>query len=338
MKSDKINILITGGGSVMGQSLFRALNHSSFAEKINIYYTNSEPVCAAFAFNSTGFYKIPVIETFIVPVAKDKNFIPAIKKICTDKNIDLVFGGTEHEIYALAELKKENGFENIVTGLDLKFVDITTDKYKLGCFFEKHNIEAPATDLYVNKKAFADKYGFPIIVKPRKSSASRNILKINKAEAFPVQPFDNENNIILQEYIGSSAREYTVGCYLDSISQKDSYIIMERTLTVDGATGFGKVINDSKIYEYCKKIMRAFVDEGFKGGAFNIQLRLRNGISPEAFEINGRYSSSEGPRAKLGFNALEATIENMIYHKSYDRFNPKIGSSFLRYYEEVFWL
>ncbi len=320
----------------MGQSLFRALNHSSLAEKINVYYTNSDFVCAAFAFNSTGFYKIPVVETFIVPVAKDQNYLPAIKNICTDKSIDLIFGGTEHEIYALAALKKESGYENKVAGLDLKFVDITTDKYKLGLFFKNHNIEAPATDLYANKNEFCKKNGYPIIVKPRRSSASRHILKIEKQGDFPIVPFDNEENIILQEYIGSPDKEYTVGCYLDFISQKDSYIIMERTLTVDGASGFGKVVDDAKIRAYCQKIMQAFISEGFKGGAFNIQLRLRKGINPEAFEINGRYSSSEGPRAKLGFNALEATIENMIYHKTYDRFDPRIGGSFLRYYEEVY--
>ncbi len=337
MISDKINILITGGGSVMGQSLFRALNLSSLKEKINVFYTNSEPFCAAFFYNSTGFYKVPVVKTFIVPIAKDPEYISAIKKICEENQIDLIFGGTEHEIYALANLKQEEEYKNKVMGLDLKFVDITTDKYKLSRFFKNKKISAPATALYSDKNDFCNQYGYPVIIKPRKSSASRNIHLIQSAQDFPTKLFDNPENIIIQEYIGSSDKEYTVGCYLDFISHKDFYIIMERTLTVDGASGFGNVVYDNNIYEYCRKIMKSFIEEGFKGGAFNVQLRLRDGKIPEAFEINGRYSSTEGPRAHLGFNALEATIWNILFQKSYNNLNPQIGKHFLRYYEEVFW-
>lgn len=336
-EKSKINILITGGGSVMGQSIYKALNCSKYAEDICLFYTNSEPVCAAFHFNGTGFYKIPVLKNFIVPVARDEAYLPAVKKICREEKIDLIFGGTEHEIYALANLKEEKEFFDKVMGLPLKFVDITTDKYKLGLFFEKYGVAAPQTDLYSNVGAFVSKHGFPIIVKPRSSSASRHIQVIHNEGEYPQVLFDAADRVLIQEYIGCQEDEFTVGCYLDAVSGKDSYIVMKRTLTADGASGMGEVIADDKITAYCRKIMNAFKQEGFRGGAFNVQLRLRNGILPEAFEINGRFSSTEAPRAHLGFNALEAVLENFFFKRRYDDLAPKTGGRFLRYYEEVYW-
>lgn len=336
-EKSEINILITGGGSVMGQSIYKALNCSKYAEDIRLFYANSEPVCAAFYFNSTGFYKIPVLKNFIVPIAKDEAYLRTIKKICREEKIDLIFGGTEHEIYALAHLKEKKGYSDKVMGLPLKFVDITTDKYKLGLFFEKYGIAAPQTDLYSNVGAFVSKHGFPIIVKPRSSSASRHIQVVHCEEECPRVLFDAADKVLIQEYIGCQEDEFTVGCYLDAVSGKDSYIVMKRTLTVDGASGMGEVIADDKITGYCRKIMEAFKKDGFKGGAFNVQLRLRNGISPEAFEINGRFSSTEAPRAHVGFNALEAVLENFFFKRRYNELKPKIGCHFLRYYEEVYW-
>lgn len=335
-KFNKIKILVTGGGSVLGQSIFKALNFSSYAKNIKLFYTNSEPECAAYYFNSTDFYNLKIEKFFNVPIAKDNNYIPTIKQICEQEKIDLVFGGTEHEIFALSSLKEQEGFENKIVCLSSKFVDITTDKYNLGKFFDKYEISAPKTDLYSNIDFFIKKYGFPLIIKPRVSSASRNIKIIKNSQELPKELFDSENKVVIQEYIGDITEEYTVGCYLDMISKKDSYIIMKRTLTYDGASGTGKVIYNSEIIKYCKKIMQAFVKEGFEGGAFNVQLRARDN-SYEAFEINGRFSSTEGPRARLGFNAVEASIDNYLYKLPYDKFNPQIDSQFLRYYEEVYW-
>jgi carbamoyl-phosphate synthase large subunit len=337
-KSEKtLNILITGAGSVMGQSVFKALNFSKYKDRLRIVSTNSEPVGAVFFFNSTKFYDLSVDKTYVVPLAKDPAYVPALEKICDDEKIDLVFGGTEHEIYALAILGEKSGFQSKVVGLPLSFVDITTDKYKLGLFFEKHGLEGPKTVLYKDISTLAASHGYPLIIKPRQSSASRNITVVHAPQDLPQSLFAEPNNIVVQEYVGKATEEYTVGCYLDFVSKRDFYIVMRRILTVDGASGQGEVVANEAIHSYCKKIMAAFIKEGFPGGAFNIQLRLRNNSVPCAFEINGRFSSTEGPRAKLGFNALEASIENVVYGRAYDDFHPKIGGRFLRYYEEVYW-
>jgi len=331
-----MNILITGAGSVMGQSLFRAANFSKYAADMTVFFTNSVPEPAGFHFDSTGFYKTKFGGNFMVPVAREATYLPAIKKICADCGIDLVFGGTEHEIYPLAHLREDADFGPKITGLSHKFVDITTDKLKLGGFFSAHGVEHPATGLFANVRGFAARYGFPIVAKPRSSSSSRNIVVMRNEADLARADFDLPENIVVQEYIGNENEEYTCGCYLDFISGRGSAIVMRRALTPDGASGFGEVVKDNGLEDYCLSIIEVLKKEGLEGGAFNVQLRLRDG-RPSAFEINGRYSSTEGPRARLGFNAVEATIENCLFGRAYDGFRPRIGSRFRRYYEEVYW-
>jgi len=253
-----MNILITGAGSVMGQSLFRAANYSKYAANMTVFFTNSEPEPAGFHFDSTGFYKTKFGGNFIVPVAKDAAYIPAIKKICADCKIDLVFGGTEHEIYALAHLQEEVDFKLKITGLPLKFTNITTDKLKLGDFFSAHGIGQPATDLFSNARDFVARYGFPIIAKPRSNSSSRNIVVVKNEADFARVNFALPENIVVQEYIGNENEEYTCGCYLDFISSRESAIVMRRTLTLDGASGYGEVVKDKIIEDYCSSIIKAF--------------------------------------------------------------------------------
>ena len=84
-----------------------------------------------------------------------------------------------------------------------------------------------------------------------------------------------------------------------------------------------------------KKIADAVVSEGMEYGHFNVQFRMVND-EPICFEVNGRLSSTEAPKAKFGFNSVEAYIANIALKKSYEKFDTKKSGEFLRYYEEVY--
>jgi carbamoyl-phosphate synthase large subunit len=330
-----INVLITGSGSVLGQSIYKALNVSKFKNEINVFYTNSDNTGVGFYFNNLEHYDVIISKRIIVPIAKDPNYLPAIKKICEENQIDIIFGGTEHEIFRLSELAQNQEYSQKVAALPSKFVDITTDKYETAKFFSRNNLPAPRTLLL---SEFLEKPGelqFPLIIKPRISSASRNISKVSDWLELKEKQFDLPENIIVQEYIEEEAGEYTIGCYLDKINGSISDIIMRRQLSKDGASISGLVIKDSKISDYCRQVIEAMTAEGLEWGAVNIQLRIDNG-QPKAFEINGRFSSTEGPRAHLGFNAVEAAITNLLKHEPYPGFSPAYNHGFYRFYEEVY--
>lgn len=333
--SQPINVLITGAGSVLGQSIFKALAISRYRGNMRVYYTNSEPDGAGFYLNSRGFYELQVAESFLVPIARDAGYLPTIREICESREIDLIFGGTEHEIFRLSELMTEHPYANKVVALPSSIVEITTDKWSTARFFERHRLAAPATTLYANLSSWLPSRSYPFVMKPRVSSASRNIFVIRKYEDFEMRRFGNPDEIIVQECIGTADDEYTVGCYLDALTHRISTIVMRRKLALDGASVSGVVVCDPQIEDYCADIVRALMDEGMESGPVNIQLRIHHG-QPVCFEINGRFSSTEAARAALGFNAVEAAIANRIEHREYRGFQPRVNTGFVRYYEELF--
>jgi len=303
-----INVLITGAGSCMGQSIYRALKKSTL--NFNIHITNSDKLGAGLYFED--------VTSHIVPLVKNPLFLEEIKKIVKENKIDIVFSGTQWEIEALSKY----GI-NVAT-LPLEFLNIGLDKYETSKFFKRNNIKAPNCCLIKDYKN-----NFPVVIKPKTSSASRNIYIVIDESSIPKNI--NENYIV-QDFL--TGEEYTCGCYLDKYSKKINTIIMKRTLTSDGASGYGIVVKNLEIENYVKYIMECFQKEGLEYGHINVQLKLTT-EGPICFEINARLSSTEAPKANFGFNSVEAYIYNIVLKQPYDKFNIKDGQ-FLRYYDEVY--
>lgn len=319
-----LNILITGAGSTMGQSVMKALLESRYGQDVNIYVTNSEPMGAAY------FFSDRVKGRFLVPIAKDPSYLNEIISICKENNIDGIFSGTEHEIYALSngaeQIREQSGA--IVFLSRPEVIDIGTDKYKTYRFFEKHDLPFPKTVLFDEYKKLVDEVGYPIFMKPRTASASRNVYKINNEKELFEKKFDSSEKIVLQEYLDSDI-EYTVEAFCDRDGQVVGVIPMERNLDY-GMSYYGEINNNREAIEVSRKIAEALKPEG----AINVQLRLVNNEAIP-FEINTRFSSTECVRAHYGFNSVEAAIDNYLLGKSVDLSNWKTGM-FMRYWHECY--
>lgn len=321
---NKLNVLITGAGSTMAQSVFKALLLSKYKNNVNIIFTNSEPLGA-------GFFMSPVVKKcYIVPIAKDPNYIPKMMKICKEENIDILFSGTEHEIFELSKnkplFKKECG--TLVMLSDYSVIQLGTDKLKTAKFFKDNNLPFPHTVLFDEYKKLITKCGYPIFMKPRISSASRNIYRVNNEEELFARKFDDSSKIILQNYLDSHI-EYTVECFMDKKGKIAGTIPMKRDLGY-GLSVSGIIDRNIDVIKVCDKITKKIKPQG----AINIQLRLVNG-KPIPFEINTRFSSTECIRAKYGYNAVEAAIMNYYYNEPISLKEYSLGM-FIRYWEECY--
>ena len=312
---ENFSILFTGAGSTMGQSLIKALLMSDkYKDIVDIHVTNSEPMGAG----------------YIVPIAKAPDYIDRIIQICKENNIKGIFSGTEHEIYALSKnaerIKNESGA--IVFLSRLEVIDIGTDKLKTYEFFKKHDLPFPETALFDDYKSLVEKVGYPLFMKPRTASASRNIFKIEKEEDLFKYKFAPSDEIILQEFLDSKI-EYTVETFCDKTGKVVGTIPMVREL--DFGMSYSGEINDNKeSIEVSERIARALKPEG----ALNVQLRLVNGKAIP-FEINTRFSSTECVRAHYGYNSIEAMLDNYLFDKEIDLSNWKKGM-FMRYWHECY--
>lgn len=320
----ELNILMTGAGSTMGQSVLKALLISRYGKTVNLFVTNSEPMGAGY------FMSGRVKGRYLVPIAKDPAYLPAILDICEKEHIHGIFSGTEHEIRALA-----NGAEKIreKTGAVVflsrpEVVDIGTDKFKTWQFFHKHSLPFPDTVLFDDYQELVGRCGYPLFMKPRTASASRDIYRIdNEAELFK-KKFADSDEIVLQEYLDSDL-EYTVEAFCDRDGRVAGVIPMVRTLGF-GMSYYGEIDHNEEAIRVSCQVAEALKPEG----ALNIQLRMVNGKAIP-FEINTRFSSTECIRAHYGYNSVEAAIDHYLYGLPIDLNHWKTGM-FMRYWHECY--
>lgn len=322
---ENFSILFTGAGSTMGQSLIKALLMSDkYKDIVDIHVTNSEPMGAGY------FLSDRVKGRYIVPIAKSQDYIDCIIQICKEKKIKGIFSGTEHEIYALSKnaerIREESGA--IVFLSRLEVIDIGTDKLKTYEFFKKNGLPFPETALFDDYKTLVEKVGYPLFMKPRTASASRNIFKIEKEEDLFKYKFAPSDEIILQEFLDSDI-EYTVETFCDKKGKVVGTIPMIRELDY-GMSYYGEIDDNRESIEVSEKIAKALKPEG----ALNVQLRIVNGKAIP-FEINTRFSSTECVRAHYGYNSIEAMLDNYLFNKEIDLSNWRKGM-FMRYWHECY--
>lgn len=321
---ENIKVLITGAGSTMGQSVLKALLESKFSSICEVTVTNSDVMGAGF------FMAEQVKHKYLVPIAKDPTYIDVIIEICNKEQIQAIFSGTEHEIMALSHaaqrIYKESGAYVLLSRPEV--IEIGTDKWKTYLFFKENGIPFPETALFSDYKKLVDKVGYPLFMKPRTASASRNIYKITCEEELEEYRFDNPEDIILQEYLDSDI-EYTVGVVCDKNGECGGVIPMRRELQY-GASYWGLIDHNEEAIQVSKLVADKLRPEG----AMNVQLRMVDGKAIP-FEINTRFSSSECVRAHYGFNAVEAVLDNYLFNAPIDLSGWKSGM-FARYFHECY--
>ncbi len=327
-------VIITGSGSVMGQSIYKALAESKHASNMNIIYLNSIDINAGHRFDSLGL-GFKTQNNIICPFANDDEYIPFIEKLVKDYAVDIIYPGTQHELNVLSKLNEELG---IVACPNSLTAENCLDKANTTEILERHSIPTPKSIRVNNGEAEAYPEAYPVILKPNSSSASRNVFKCNDKSNLDNALKEYKNlgikDAVIQSYLDGS--EFTCGLFLDKHSKKVSSICFERVLTEDGASLYGEVIANNDIDQYLIQVAKAFeLSSDFQYGHINVQLRNTT-QGPMLFEINGRLSSTEAPKSHLGFNSVEAYFYNIVLGKPYLDFSPCVGKKFIRYYEEIY--
>lgn len=325
-----MNVLITGAGSVMGQSIYKALAMHDFGESLNIHFANSESLGAGRYFSNPA---ASVVAAPIFPLAADHDYNAFLERYVDEKSIDIVFSGTQHELAKIAKFRDRSLKAATISS---EIADICMDKVKTSAVLSRHKIRVPATyalGTYVEDGSITDG---PVVVKPNHSSSSRNIFRLEGRS--DVLRLIGEGVVTPDSYLVQErlvGEEYTCGCYIDRYTKQIHHITFKRTLTPDGATFYGEIINDLEISRYLEEIGAALVAEGLDFGHVNIQLIMTE-VGPVLFEINGRLSSTEASKAHYGFNSCAAFVTNIVKKEPYTGWQVAKSGRFLRFYDEIY--
>lgn len=291
---DKYNILVSGCGGDIGQSIGKILRRSNLTN--NLYGIDITDKNAAKFIYSNFSIGLPV---------RLADFLSSLKEFITRHNIDLFISASEPELryftihnilHEMSDSKMIHANrESLITGFD---------KLKTIEFLQRNDMPFPRTFL---GKDYAKMDSYPFILKSRKGSGGKDLHII-----------ENENDIrylkgkiiledyIAQEFLAGNSEEYTCGLFR-GINGEIRSIIFRRELTDGGQSGYGELVENPEI----TSLLNSIAQKINLTGSINVQLRLKSEI-PYVFEINPRFSSTVLFRSLFNFNDVLWSIQDAM--------------------------
>ncbi len=312
MIKEKLNILVTGCGGDIGQSVGKILNEYSLVN--TLYGCDISDKNAAKFIYSNFFLGLP---------CKDPNYISNLEKIVEEKNIDFIIPISEPELrfFSKGNISKIGTAELILASA--KALEVGFDKLNTADFLKKENLPFPITH---SVAAIDIVEKFPVIMKSRTGSGSSNVSIVRDNETFASLKKGN-SDFIVQEFLDGGKGEYTCGVFRSKSGLIRS-IILKREL-MGGFTGYGEVIENKEI----DKLLHEVAEKLDLTGSINVQLRLTS-KGPVIFEINPRFSSTVRFRHLFDFKDVEWSIEDKLGLPISDYTETAIGKKLYKGFNE----
>ncbi|WP_316569189.1 ATP-grasp domain-containing protein [Neobacillus sp. YIM B06451] len=244
----------------------------------------------------------------VVPRIDDPNYINHILDLCGKYDITGVLSLIDPELAVLANSKEEFERNLIqVIGCDKTVVDICFDKYLTYQFLHEHEIPCVPTYVDINN-VFDDlnsnEIEFPLIVKPKKGSASIGVNKVTTIQEL-IMYQDKAEEIVIQPFI--SGEEFGVDCYIDFINNEVINIFMKRKISMrSGETDKSVSYKDPLLKELIEKLVIALKPIG----PIDIDcFKTEDGYMIS--EINPRFGGGYLHAHVLGQNFVKNIINNL---------------------------
>jgi carbamoyl-phosphate synthase large subunit len=290
----RLRILVTAVGGDFGQALVKALRLGERPMQLHGSDTAANGIGAAF------------VESYhVVPAAHDgERYLEALDSLCKAARIDVVIPASEAEIKALSQ---SAGFPRLPSGATIvcqpgEWIDIYGDKLSCMRALEGKVELAPFADstdaAAVN--LLIEAVGYPVVVKPRRSSGSRNLRVVSDAHALK-HALQEVSDAVVQQHVPAAGGEYSIGVF--ACDQFTALIAFRRELNIVGCSWYAENSDDAAVLDYARSVAAA----SRLNGAANVQVRK----APEGvrlLEINPRFSSLVAARALCGFRDVEWSV------------------------------
>jgi carbamoyl-phosphate synthase large subunit len=317
-----LNVLVTGAGGPLGQSIMKAARRADLPCRLVV--TDRHPL-------SLGFHWAD--SHYMVPTAEDPAYLARLAAICRKEGIDAILIGSEAEMHVLARDKEafetETGSCIIVSPPEV--LSISTDKWETTRFLAAHGLDHPRSALPENPEQLdylIAGCGFPLIVKPRNSSGSKGLYRVQNQEELALV-LDLVHRPVVQEYLEPDDQEYTTAAFVDEAGQPQGAIVMRRELAA-GLTYRAHVDDNPVVADMARAVAAALGPMG----PCNVQLRLTK-RGPVPFEINARFSSTTCMRAYFGYNEVEMALRCYVLGERIVAPRHRHGIA-LRFWEELY--
>jgi carbamoyl-phosphate synthase large subunit len=294
-------VLVTGVGAIIGYGILRALRETDSGIRLIGSDIYPDAVGQAWA------------DHFVVaPYTADSHYPEWLEKTLVENNVDLVIPGIEQDLYFFSD--NRGIFEKLSVAVVLNnqtLINLTRDKWLM--HEELASIDSSTRiDSYLQGDFtfLSNTLGLPFIVKPRKSYASKGLVRIKNEADFNNLPIKMGNGMIAQPMIGTDDEEYTVGIFGDGQGNISAGITLQRRLAADGSTAKAWVREIPELNAVVASLCAHFKPIG----PTNLQFR-KHTEGWKLLEINPRISSSTSLRTAFGYNESQMCINFYLHHQ-----------------------
>jgi len=229
------------------------------------------------------------------PENKKEEFQKSLLKLLKNENYSLIIPLEEGTIKAIYPIEKEvRGLTNYISTPE-KIFDSANDKFKTLTIAK--NLKIPIPKSYCPKtesdlKMISKKIGYPLIIKPKISSGSRGIMKVNNGSEL-IEKYSKVSkkypSPIVQEFIPSDGKGVLAGFLLKKgkVIADFSYERL-REYPLSGGPGTMWLSNDNiEVKEYGKRLLEKLNWNGIAMVEFKLDKKI-----PKLMEINPRFWGS----------------------------------------------
>ncbi|MHA7681476.1 ATP-grasp domain-containing protein [Cupriavidus sp. PET2-C1] len=288
-------ILTTGVGAIIGYGVLRSLRASNPEYRLvgtDIYA------------DAVGQFWADEFEQ--APLTNSDGYLKWLSDVVRRHQVDLVIPGIEQDLHRLSDAR------DLLPGLGIRcvlndkaLVDLSKDKWHTFQALQSENdplrIPTFASGTY---QELAEQLGVPFLLKPRRSYASKGLVRVTSSEVFAMHAHALGERLVAQPIVGSDDAEYTVGLFGDGKGGVAASITLRRRLATDGSTAKAWVVEDSTLDAEVARLVARFRPVG----PTNLQFRA-DADGWRLLEFNPRISSSTSLRTAFGYNESRMCVD-----------------------------
>jgi len=317
MSKKKITVFLSSAGATNAVNVIKALRASDLDVRIVAADINAAAV---------GLYLADA--SYAVPRATEKDFVPAVLKICYDEQVDVALPIYSADFPAFDRHRKDFKKAGVRTyAPPAEALEITSDKRAVADFLKAQAVPYPLTWSMEEALEEARFLPYPLFMKLRSGSGSAETRKIHNRKELE---FFADTKFVLQELVHGD--EYTV----DILSTLRGRVMATsprlRTRVRSGLSVQGTTVSAPVIESYAARIAERLR----LPGPSNVQCKLNGGL-PVFYDINPRFASGGLPLAvAAGINMPALLVKMLMGWKVPHRMTATPGIVMVRYWDALF--
>jgi len=263
-------VLVTGAGGPAAVSVMKSLGADP---SLRLLAADMDPWAA-------GLYLVPPEDRTLIPAGLDPGFTAATLERCRSMGVDVLIPTVDAELRPLARARGD--FARAGTAILLApgpALDVCLDKLALArrCAGQ---VPVPRTER-LDPATDVASWTYPVVVKPRTGSGSRDISVVTSAAA--LAGMDRSGEFLVQAHLPGA--EYSVDVLADAAGRVVASVPRVRERVDSGVSVAGRTLHDTELERFGAAVAAA---TGLTYAA-NVQFRRDAAGRPALLEVNPRF-------------------------------------------------